>query len=333
MQITVLVTGGAGFIGSHVVDELVHLNYKVVVVDDLSGGFSENVNPKAIFHPISIQQTEEIEALFQQYNFHYLYHLAAYAAEGLSHFIRKFNYENNVIGSVNLINAAVNHNVQCFVFASSIAVYGKGKLPYKETTAPQPEDPYGIAKYSIELDLKAAREMFGLNSVLFRPHNVYGPRQNTGDKYRNVIGIFMNQLLNGKALTIFGNGEQQRAFSYIDDVAPYIARSVEIPAAYNQVFNIGGAQPYTVNQLATVTQQVMTLQSQVNYLPARNEVVNAFSDHTKFQNVFKPKVATSLPDGLTQMAAWVKQHGIKHSNEFTAIEIQKNLPETWKNNH
>src|SRR5690606_24729495 len=143
-----------------------------------------------------------------------------YAAEGLSHFIRRFNYTNNLIGSVNLINEAIKHDIKCFVFTSSIAVYVVAEPPMVETMVPQPEDPYGVSKYSVEQDLKIAHEMFGLNYIVFRPHNVYGEHQNIGDRYRNVIGIFMNQIMQGKPLTVFGDGQQTRAFSYIDDVAP-----------------------------------------------------------------------------------------------------------------
>ena len=209
-QPTSLVTGGAGFIGSHVVDELINAGHRVVVLDDLSGGFVDNINPKAEFVQGDILDKDLIARLFSDWKFDYVFHLAAYAAEGLSHFIRRYNYQNNLTGSINLINASINHAVKCFVFTSSIAVYGKNQLPMSEETTPLPEDPYGIAKYAVELDLRAAHEMFGLNSIIFRPHNVYGERQNIGDKYRNVVGIFMNNILQDKSLPIFGDGEQTR---------------------------------------------------------------------------------------------------------------------------
>ncbi len=246
-----LVTGGAGFIGAHVADHLVAAGHEVVVLDDLSGGFVENVNKDAEFVEGSVTDSALIDRLFDEHQFQYVYHLAAYAAEGLSHFIRQFNYNNNLIGSINLINASIRHKVECFVFTSSIAVYGSQTLPMIETATPMPEDPYGVAKYAVEMDLKTAHEMFGLNSIIFRPHNVYGSYQNVGDRYRNVIGIFMNQLMQGNPLTIFGDGEQTRAFSYIDDVAPHIANCVNIPDAYNQIINIGGDKDYSVNELAT----------------------------------------------------------------------------------
>src|SRR3954462_9135337 len=236
MKTTVLVTGGAGFIGSHVVRHCLDMGHEVVVMDDLSGGFEDHIPEGAVFVKGSVYDESLVEDLFNQYKFDYVYHLAAYAAEGLSHFIRRFNYNNNLVGSINLINESIKHKVKCFVFTSSIAVYGAGQLPMTENTVPQPEDPYGVSKYAVEMDLKAAHEMFGLNYVIFRPHNVYGENQNIGDKYRNVIGIFMNQLMKGEPMTIFGDGTQTRAFSHIDDVAPYIARAAEQKVAQNQVF-------------------------------------------------------------------------------------------------
>jgi UDP-glucose 4-epimerase len=273
---TSLVTGAAGFIGSHVVDELLKRGHKVIAIDDLSGGFVDNVNPKATFIEGSCTDHEHLSRIFNEYKIDYVFHLAAYAAEGLSHFIKRFNYTNNVIGSVNLINEAVNHNVKRFIFTSSIAVYGKNQLPMREDLVPSPEDSYGVAKYAVELDLKSSHEMFGLDYVIFRPHNVYGERQNTGDKYRNVIGIFMNQILRGESLTVFGDGEQERAFSYVGDIAPIIAESATLDAARNEVFNVGADTVSTVNVLAKEVMNAMGSTAPINYLPARNEVVSAY---------------------------------------------------------
>lgn len=326
-----LVTGGAGFIGAHVTNSLLKMGHQVVVLDDLSGGFEENVNPKAKFIKGSINDNPLLEKLFAEEKFDYVYHLAAYAAEGLSHFIKRFNYNNNVLGSINLINQAVLHKIKCFVFTSSIAVYGKGQLPMREDMVPMPEDPYGIAKYSVEMDLKVTHEMFGLNYVIFRPHNVYGEYQNLGDRYRNVVGIFMNQLMQGKPLTIFGDGSQTRAFSYIDDVAPHIAKCVEIKEAYNEVFNIGGDVDYSVKQLAEEVTKAMNLSQPIRFLEARNEVQHAYSDHSKSKKVFgiNDNDFVSLSNGLQKMAAWAKKTGIKKSKKFDNIEIIEKLPKIW----
>ena len=328
---TSLVTGAAGFIGSHVVDELLRMGHRVVALDDLSGGFSGNVDEKALFVEGSVLDTELIDRLFRAHRFDYVFHLAAYAAEGLSHFIKRFNYTNNVIGSVNLINASVcSGTVQCFVFTSSIAVYGRNQTPMTEEMTPMPEDPYGIAKYAVELDLRESHEIFGLNYVIFRPHNVYGERQNIGDPYRNVIGIFMNQLLQGKPLTVFGDGKQSRAFSYIADVAPIIARSAERPACYNQVFNVGADTPYAVLDLAETVCCVMGKRSKVVHLDARNEVVHAFSSHEKAGKYFGDlQQNVPLEKGLQNMAAWVKRAGSRQGKPFKCIEVSKNMPPAW----
>ena len=326
-----LVTGGAGFIGAHVVNHLIDAGHQVVVLDDLSGGFIENVNKNATFIEGSVTDNKLIDRLFEEHQFQYVYHLAAYAAEGLSHFIRRFNYNNNLIGSINLINASIKHKIECFVFTSSIAVYGSQTLPMIETATPLPEDPYGVAKYAVEMDLKTAHEMFGLNSVIFRPHNVYGAYQNIGDRYRNVIGIFMNQLMQGNPLTIFGDGKQSRAFSFIDDVAPHIANCVNIPETYNQIINIGGDKDYSVNELAIAVMKAMGIENELRHLAARNEVVHAYADHQKAMKLFgiESDKLVSIEDGLEKMVAWVKNNGSRKTPLFKNIEITEKLPAVW----
>jgi UDP-glucose 4-epimerase len=324
-----LVTGGAGFMGSHVARECLALGHEVTVVDDLSGGFVDNVPEGATFVKADVADAAAVRDLFSRNDFDFVYHLAAYAAEGLSHFIRRFNYTNNLIGSVNLINAAVNSSVRCFVFTSSIAVYGPGQVPMTEDMHPEPEDPYGIAKYAVELDLASAHRMFGLDYVVFRPHNVYGEGQNIADRYRNVIGIFMNQVMQGLPMTIFGDGEQTRAFSYIADIAPVIASSVDVPAGYNQVFNVGADIPYTVNELAAVVAETFGVKAECEYLPARKEVVHAYSSHDRVRSTFGERPTVLLLDGVGRMAAWAKEAGPRPASRFGAIEVSRNLPPSW----
>jgi UDP-glucose 4-epimerase len=325
-----LVTGGAGFIGSHVARELLAAGHQVIVMDDLSGGNADNVPAGAQLEIASILDRDKIQALFDRHRFDYVFHLAAYAAEGLSHFIKHFNYQNNLIGSVNLINAAVNYELKCFVFTSSIAVYGATPPPMREDVPPRPEDSYGIAKFAVEMELAATKLMFGLDYIIFRPHNVYGEQQNIGDKYRNVIGIFMNQIMHGQPMTIFGDGSQTRAFSYIADVAPLIAHSIELPAARNEIFNIGADTPYTVNHLAHAVAEAMGVEPELAHLPARTEVKHAYSSHDKLERVFGKRLPVPLEDGLGRMAAWARQVGARQSRPFDNIEIPKNLPPSWR---
>jgi UDP-glucose 4-epimerase len=330
MSSQILVTGAAGFIGSHVCRHLLKAKYQVVGLDDLSGGFRDYVPDGVKFIEGSVTDSATVKKIFAEHKFEHVFHLAAYAAEGLSHFIKHFNYTNNLLGSVNLINASVNQGVKCFVFTSSIAVYGKNQLPMTEDAVPQPEDPYGIAKYAVELDLKETHEMFGMDYVVFRPHNVYGEFQNIGDRYRNVIGIFMNQIMQGQPMTVFGDGKQTRAFSYIDDVAPVIAASIERRASYNQIFNVGADKPYTVNELVNVVSKAMGATAQVKHLEARNEVVHAYSAHDKVRKHFGDLIKNvSLEDGVARMAAWAKNAGARQGKPFDGIEIPKNLPPSW----
>lgn len=331
MTDTVLVTGAAGFMGSHLVDELVDMGYQVIALDDLSGGYRDNVNEQAVFIEASVTDHEAINEIFETHRPRYVYHLAAYAAEGLSHFIRRFNYTNNLIGTVNLLNASINYGVQHFVFTSSIAVYGSAPPPMAEDMTPQPEDPYGIAKYACEQDIHQAHEMFGLTYTIFRPHNVYGERQNVADRYRNVIGIFMNQLMQDKPLTVFGDGKQTRGFTYVGDVAPVIAQAPHNPDACNEVFNLGADTPVSVNELAQEVGAVMGKEPEIRYLPARHEVVHAYAIHDKVRTVFDlpDDYETPLHDGLRQMWPWVQEHGARKTPKFENIEVKKNMPTIW----
>src|SRR4051794_21533003 len=324
-----LVTGGAGFVGSHVVEALVRRGERVVVLDDLSGGFAENVPEGVHLVPGSLLDHALTETIFRGHRVRRVYPLAAYAAEGLSHFIRRFNYQNNLIGSINLINASVNHEVECFVFTSSIAVYGGNQVPMHEELVPMPEDPYGIAKLAVEQDLRACHEQFGLPYVIFRPHNVYGERQNIGDRYRNVIGIFMNQIMQGEPMTIFGDGRQTRAFTYAGDIAPVIVEAAFRPSSYGQVFNVGADTPYQVRELAEQVAAAMGAEPRIRFLEGRNEVVHAYSSHEKVREFFDCPRETPLDDGLARMAAWARSVGARQSGQFGEIEIPRGLPPSW----
>ncbi len=189
----------------------------------------------------------------------------------------------------------------------------------------------GSPSIAVELDLRAAHEMFGLDYTVFRPHNVYGERQNIADRYRNVIGIFMNNVLQGQPMPVFGDGKQTRAFSHIADVAPIIARSPLVPESAQEVFNIGADQPYTILELAEEIAEAFELELELEHLPARNEVVHAFSDHSKVRNVFNPPEPVNLHDGIQRTAEWVKAHGSRQPVEFKGeIEVERNLPPSWR---
>jgi UDP-glucose 4-epimerase len=326
-----LVTGAAGFIGSHVADACLDLGMEVVATDDLSGGFRENVPDGATWVEGDVRDADFLKALWRDHGpFDFVYHLAAYAAEGLSHFIRAFNYRTNLEASANLINQSVLGDATRLVFTSSIAVYGAHQLPMTEDLTPEPEDPYGISKYAVEMDLAAAERMFGLPYTVFRPHNVYGERQNISDRYRNVVGIFMNSVLRDEPMPVFGDGLQTRAFSHIDDVAPAIARSPLVDATANETYNIGADQPVSVLDLAGVVAAAFGAEPRVEHLPARNEVVHAFSDHTKVRAALDLGDAIPIEEGIAKMADWVRSHGSRDPVRFQGeIEIRRNLPPSW----
>lgn len=329
----VLVTGAAGFIGSHVADYAANmLGFRVIAIDDLSGGSPVNVPPNVKFMELDLKDPDRVDLLFSEYGpFDYIYHLAAYAAEGLSHFIRRYNYRNNLEASVSLINQAVMSKAcKAFVFTSSIAAFGTPeRLPLVENATPHPEDPYGISKLAVELDLRAAKQMFGLDFVIFRPHNVYGPKQNLADRFRNVIGIFFNEIMHGEPMTIFGDGSQRRSFSYIDDVAPLIAIAPEVPAARQEAFFVGGDRDYSVMELSRASAKAMGVPHNVRLLDRRNEVNFSYASHDKARCFFNPEPPVPLETGLGRTAAWAKLRGKTAPTGYQAIELCAKLPPSW----
>lgn len=333
MRDTALVTGACGFLGAKVAERLIASGKDVVALDDLSGGFVENLPEGVNFYHGSILNTELVENIFRHHSPRFVFHLAAYAAEGLSPFIRTFNARNNVEGSEVIINACINHNVECLVFTSSIAVYGSQAPPFMEWIKPDPIDPYGAAKTFTEASLRSATTLHGLNHVIFRPYNIYGPGQNCGDPYRNVVGIFMRACMENKPMTIFGDGNQTRAFSYLDDVAPAIASAVDRPERWNETFNIGGAKECTVRDLSVAVAKSMGLTDwSIINLPERHEAKHAFCNNGRARIAFGDLMPDiPLSEGLARMAAWVKGVGLRESKPFTNIEVTKHLPPSWTN--
>ncbi|GAB5403619.1 MAG: NAD-dependent epimerase/dehydratase family protein [Aureliella sp.] len=331
----VIITGIAGFIGSHVAEQMLQAGWEVAGIDDLSGGYLENVPAGADFFQRDCSQP--VDDIFAQVKPDVVMHLAAYAAEGLSHHIPNFNYHNNVIGTTNILSAAHRVGAMHFVFTSSIAAYGHaaaGQKAINEATACQPCDPYGIAKHACEQHIAAFHDYYGGPSyTIFRPHNVFGPRQNISDPFRNVVGIFFRCAKQGLPMPVFGDGKQTRSFSYIDVVAGCIAESASNNSARNEVFNVGGDQAMSVIELAEAVSRLTGASEGIDFLPPRKEVLHAHADHAKAREVFAGVFdrATPLETGLSLMRDFVASLDVPPPTPCPAeLEIRDELPASWR---
>lgn len=326
----ILITGVAGLLGSRLADWILdNVECNIIGIDDMSGGYVENVDPRVNLFKINLANSNELEQIFEKYKPDYVFHFAAYAAEGLSPFIRKFNYENNLIATTRLINESIKHNVKRFVFTSTMAVYGVNTPPFIESYQQAPIDPYGIAKYACEMDLKVAGEQHGLDWCIFRPHNVYGEKQNIWDKYRNVLGIWMYQHMNNMPLTIYGDGSQTRAFSYVDDCVPYFWMGATENVASKQIFNIGGDDHCSINEACDTLIEVVGGGNKV-YLEQRHEVKDAWVSHEKIKSVLNFKNPTNLKTGLEKMWKWAKLQPMRERKLWSSYELDKGIYNFWK---
>jgi len=328
----VLITGVAGLLGSRLADWLVENKPEIDVVgiDDLSGGYRENVNKNITFLQENLISCD-LDTLFQEQNFDYVFHLAAYAAEGLSPFIRQYNYENNLIVTTRIVNQCIKHNIKRLVFTSTLAVYGHGEGGiFDENQQPAPIDPYGVAKYGCEMDIQIAGEQHGLDWCIIRPHNVYGRNQNIWDKYRNVLGIWMYQHLNGKPMTIFGDGEQTRAFSCIDDIVEPLWKSAILPQASKEIINLGGVEEWTINDACKVLQTIIG-DGTIEYKEGRHEVKHAIPTWQKSIDILGFEHKTELEDGLRDMWEWAKTQPDRKQFVWESYELNNGIYSFWKN--
>jgi UDP-glucose 4-epimerase len=328
----ILITGVAGLLGSRLSDWIIknHPEYKVVGIDDLSGGYKENVNPKVEFWQMNLVE-HPIENCFEVHKFDYVFHFAAYAAEGLSPFIRQYNYENNLVATARIINQCIKHDVKRLVFTSTLAVYGHGYGGiFDENQIPKPIDPYGVAKYACEMDIQIAGEQHGLDWTIIRPHNVYGIKQNIWDKYRNVLGIWMYQYLNDQPITIFGDGEQTRAFSYIDDSLEPLWNAAVLPQASKEIINLGGIKEYSIKEAAEVLKEIISAK-EVVHLEGRHEVKHSIPTFQKSIDILGFEHKTDLKEGLTTMWDWVKNQPMKDRFIWEKYELEKGIYTFWKN--
>lgn len=326
----VLITGIAGLLGSNLAHWLCshQPNVEVIGVDDLSGGYQENIPAGVQFYKLNLLDFGGLSAIFDEHKPVLVFHFAAYAAEGLSPFIRGFNYQNNLVVTANVVTMCIKHSAKRLIFTSSMAVYGHGVPPFDEADRRSPIDPYGVAKAACEQDIEIAGEQHGLDWCIIRPHNFYGPRQNIWDSYRNVLGIWLNNRLTNKPITIFGDGKQVRAFSYIDDAMPCFWTAGTAGTCSKQIINLGGKYPYSVLQAASCLQEV-TSGGDLVFLPARHEVKHAVSTWDKSERLLDFKHHTSLYDGLTEMWRWAQSQPRRPKHIWENYELDVGRYSFW----
>lgn len=326
---TVLITGIAGLIGSRLAKYLTENNYHVIGIDNLSGGLISNVPKDCIFY--NIDCCDNLDEIFKRYEIDTVYHFAAYAAECLSPFIRTYNYRNNLIATSNIVNYCINYNVRKLIFTSSIAVYGHTTpdSPYNESMPVKPEDPYGVAKYACELDIEIAHKQHGLEYCIVRPHNVFGVGQNIWDKYRNVLGIWMRQYINGEPITIFGDGSQKRYFTSIDDILEPLQLMME--KCDHKIYNLGSDRPISILDVAKTLSDIVGNEFgnlRINFVEGRHEAQfipithdNLISDFGESDSDFRSSVK--------EMWEWAKVQPASNVKIFD-YEVSKGMYEIWK---
>ena len=331
---TVLITGVAGLIGSRMADWIIENKpqWKVVGIDNLFGGYMENVNPKVEFYKRELS-SDDLSDIFGKHKFDIVYHFAAYAAEGLSPFMRMFNDRNNMLSTDNIINQCITHEVKRVVYTSSMSVYGHGRKDgtvFTEDDTPCPIDPYGVSKYACEMNIKIAGEQHGLDWCIIRPHNVIGRNQNIWDTYRNVVGIWMWQALNKLPMTIYGDGEQTRAFSIIDDcLQPFWNAAID-DVASKEIVNVGGIVPYTINEMCEIISEI-TEHKDIVHMEPRHEVKFAVPSYSKSMEILGYEQKTEMLDGLKDMWEWVKVQPQRERYRWSGYEVEKGLYEYWVN--
>ena len=332
MDKTILITGVAGLLGSRLADWVIENKpeYKIIGVDDLSGGCKENIHPHVKLYQVNLA-VDKINHIFETYKPEYVFHFAAYAAEGLSPFIRTYNYDNNLRATAAIINECIKHDVKRLIFTSTLAVYGHGYGGiFDETQIPKPIDPYGVAKYACEMDIQIAGEQHGLDWCIIRPHNVYGIKQNIWDKYRNVLGIWMYQHLNNQPMTIYGDGTQTRAFSYIDDNLEPFWNAAVLPQASNEIINVGGIEEISINEACNTLIEVIG-SGHKQYLEQRHEVKHSIPTYQKSIDILGYEYKTTLKEGLTKMWGWAQQQPMKDRFVWSSYELDKGIYSYWKN--
>jgi len=326
----ILVTGVAGFLGSHLAEQLANLGHDVIGIDSLIGGYEDNIPKNIKFHKIDCCDFEKVKNIMSKINI--VYHCAATAHEGLSVFSPYEITKNNFLASVSIFSAAINHKVKRIIFCSSMARYGEQSTPFLESMKPLPVDPYAISKVAAEDVLINLCELNNIEWVIAVPHNIIGPRQKYDDPFRNVVSIMINRMLQGKAPIIYGDGEQKRCFSYIDDCLSCLMPMLDQKDLNKQIINIGPDEEYvTINEIAEICSNITGVNLSPIYKPGRpREVKHATCSADKARKLLNYKTSISLKEGIQKTFEYIKKRGVKPFDYNIEIEINNELtPKTW----
>lgn len=332
MAKTIFVTGVAGFLGSYIADEMLSKGHKVIGCDSLMGGYLDNVSPDVEFYQYDCNFLNSMVKITK--NADVIYHCAATAYEGLSVFSPYFITKNVYQITASIMSAAIQNNVKRFVFTSSMARYGANKVPFTEDMEPRPQDPYAIGKYASEILIKNLAQTHGMEYVIAVPHNIIGPRQKYDDPYRNVASIMINLMLQGKQPIIYGDGEQKRCFSFVQDCIQCLEKLAFQKNVAGEVINIGPDEEFiTINQLAQTIADLLDFKLKPKYFPDRpQEVRLATCSAEKARKMLGYKTEYTLKKGLQEMIDHIKKRGVKSFKYHIDLEIINNkTPVTWKN--
>lgn len=325
----IICTGGAGFIGGHLVDRLIKEGNEVSIIDDFSGGSVNNLNNKIKnSYFADCRDEEQMDKIFKEVKPEIVYHLAANAAENKAQFSPIDITSRNYDAFIKTLTPFIKYGGKRFIFTSSIAVYGEGQTPFKEADEPKPEDLYGISKLAIESSLEVMSRVHGFEYVITRPHNVYGPRQNKKDPYRNVVAIWMNAIMKNEPFYIYGDGTHKRCFSYIDDVIDALYNCLVVKSG--SIFNIGADKAYSLIELSNAILGASDSNIKPIFLPERpQEVHEAISDHTCAKKYLNYQDKTSLEDGIKKTWEWASSVGYEEPIK-TGFEIMSDkIPSNW----
>lgn len=329
---TIFISGVAGFLGCHIAEALLKDGHKVVGCDNLIGGYLDNVPDGVEFYQYDCNFLNSMIKITK--NADIIYHCAATAYEGLSVFSPFVVTKNIVTASVAMITAAITNKVERFILCSSMARYGTNDVPFIETMTPRPQDPYGIGKYACEMYLKNLADIHGLKYVIAVPHNIIGPRQKYDDPYRNVVAIMINLMLQGKQPVIYGNGEQKRCFSFVQDVVDVLKEMIFSDKVIGETFNVGPDEEFvTINEVAQLIARLLKFSLKPRYYPERPaEVFLANCSAEKIRKVFDFKTQYSLERGIQEMIDYIRTRGAKPFKYHIDLEIiNEKCPSTWKN--